>query len=200
MKNVKKVIVAALLIGLVAAPMSAAGNGTKPDKSKEAKNSVRFQLEQALSDIPNTVTGSVSVYFNVTSKGSFELLKVEGENPDLIKDVSYVLKQSAIHASKYLDGQFCVKISFINNESVSTSSIEPAKDVLRDEIAGLLSSVKTDQAGSVTILFKVKDGIFEVQKVDGNSELASAVKNTLTSNSITVPADLSGFYQVDVHF
>jgi hypothetical protein len=49
-------------------------------------------------------------------------------------------------------------------------------------------------------VFLVKDGNFELKKVEGDGQLASAVKTTLSSNAISVPAELSGYYQLDVRF
>ncbi len=200
MKNLSKFFVAALLGSLLAAaPVLAVMNGNKTDKNKVAKDVVRMQLEDALSDVANTNSGSVAVYFDITPKGSFELVEVKGANPSLNADVAKVLNSRTIRASKTMAGKYSINIDFVDNESV-TSSMLSATDELRNELCGILSSVKADEEGSVNIVFRVKDGNFELTKVKGDDQLASAVKKTLSSNQVTVPSELSGYYQLDVRF
>jgi hypothetical protein len=201
MKKIVKFVIASLLGSLLAAPsMLAAWNGNTPGKTQLAEKSVRYQLEMALSDVANNGSGAVAVYFEISPKGKFELLKVDGEKQDLIKDVRSVLNNSPIKAPKYLAGKYRVDISFVDKDNVSTSSFTSASDVLREEISSVLSSVDTYKEGSVTVVFLVKDGNFELKKVEGDGQLASAVKTTLSSNAISVPAELSGYYQLDVRF
>jgi len=198
MKKIVKIFAAALLGSLLAAPPVLAGNGSKYDKTSMAKNSVRLQLEEALTDVANTSTGTVNVYFEVSPKGKFEITDVNGANPALNRDVLNTLKSSAIFATKSIAGKYFVKIDFVNKESFASSM--SATDELREKISGALSNVTTNEEGSVVITFRVKDGNFALEKVNGNPQLASAVKNTLMANSISVPADLSGCYQLEVRF
>jgi hypothetical protein len=198
MKNVSKFFATALLGSLLAAaPVFAVKDRTKTDKIKVAESSVRMQLKAALSDVTSTNSGSVAVYFDITSKGSFELVEVKGANPNLNSDVVKVLKSHAIRTSKTMAGKYSVNIDFVNNESV-TSSLSP-KDELRNQLASILSSVKAEE-GTVNIVFLVKDGSFELKKVNGTGDLALAVEKKLTLSNVTVPSELSGYYQLDLRF
>ena len=198
MKNVSKFFATALLGSLLlAAPVFAVKDGTKTDKIKVAERSVRMQLEAALSDVANTNSGSVAVYFDITPKGSFELVEIKGANSNLNSDVAKVLKSYAIRTSKTMAGKYSVNIDFVNNESV-TSSISP-KDELRYQLSSILSSVNAEE-GTVNIVFLVKDGSFELKKVSGTSDLALAVEKKLTYSNVTVPSELSGYYQLEVRF
>jgi len=182
---------------LVASSVFAAGSGNGSNKAKSAENYVRIQLAEALSDVANTSAGLVSIYFDVNSKVGFKLLNVTGADNNLVENVKSALTHVSINTAKVLEGQYMVKIYLNSNE---TASIVSPVDALRDQISGVLASVNTDKAGKVTITFLAKDGRFEVKNIEGDDKLASVVKSTLSMNSISVPSELSGLYQLNVRF
>jgi hypothetical protein len=197
MKKVFKFISVVMFSSLL---MSASVFAKSGNDSKKAEY-IRQQLADVLSDASNDGnTGFVSIYFNVTSDKSFELLNVEGQNINLVKEVENTLKSNKIDVSTISEGKYLVKIHFVDKYA-SVSPYMPAQEVLRDKISDVLSSVSTDNGGSIDVSFIVKNGNFIVKKVEGeNRNLTSEVERILTSNSIAVPSELAGYYQLRVRF
>jgi hypothetical protein len=197
MKKGKLMMTALLGSLLVASSVFAAGSGNGSNKAKSAENYVRIQLAEALSDVANTSAGLVSIYFDVNSKGGFKLLNVTGADNNLVENVKSALSHVSINTAKVLEGQYMVKIYLNSNE---TASIVSPVDALRDQISVALASVNADKEGKVKITFMAKEGKFEVKNVEGDDKLASVVKSALSINTISVPSELSGLYQLNVRF
>jgi len=194
-----KFLVSALLSGVL---LVSSVYGTESDKSKntstDAKNVVREQIVDALSDITAPNNQEVYVHFSVSSDKGFELLKVDGANSELAKEVKSKLISENIKVTSELEGAYVIKVRFADKAEVKP---ELASDVLRKNIATALSSVEASDASSVKLTLTVKNDNVIVEKVEGSDKkVVSSVENVLAKNAIYSPAELAGTYQVTVKF
>lgn len=199
MKTVK-FFSAALLISasLVSTAIASEGDKAKSE-AKASENSVREQLSSALSNVTVADKGTVFIYFTVTSEKGFELLNVAGENKSLNDQVTSSLKSESILAPTNLKGSFVVKVLFTDKYEVNAPV--KATDVLRNEVANVLSTLNVNESTSVSLVLLVKDNTVSVSNVEGGSKyLASSIENTLNASKISVPAELAGKYEVKVQF
>jgi hypothetical protein len=81
------------------------------------------------------------------------------------------------------------------------SDLKAAENSVREQLAGVLSGVSTDETEIVNVYFSISAKGFEVNAVTGeNEELISKVKGILTSKDLAVPALLNGKYHIKVRF
>lgn len=199
MKTVK-FLVSALLSGVLLVSTANASEGEKStSSSSEAKNVMREQIANALSDITVANDQVVFIHFNVSDKKGFELVNVAGTNADLISEVKANLSKGSFTVPSELEGEYMVKVRFTDKEEVSEAV--STSDYLRAQLSDALSSVKAVGGESVKVNFSVKGNSLKVNTVEGESKwLTTSVEKALSNAKIDAPASLAGNYQVTVKF
>lgn len=199
MKTVKFFASALFISGLLVSTAIASEGDKANSELKASENSIREQLTNALSDVASSNEGVVFIYFTVSSEKGFEILNVAGENKILNDKVKSSLKGESISASSNLKGSYMIKVLFTDNYSV-TAPVK-ATDVLRSEVAEALAKLNVNESASVKLVLLVKDNSVSVSKVEGaNKSLASSIESTLNAGKISVPAELSGKYELKIQF
>lgn len=199
MKTVKFFASALLISGLLVSTAIASEGDKANSELKASENSIREQLTNALSDVASSNEGVVFIYFTVSSEKGFEILNVAGENKILNDKVKSSLKGESISASSNLKGSYMIKVLFTDNYAV-TAPVK-ATDVLRSEVAEALAKLNVNESASVKLVLLVKDNSVSVSKVEGaNKSLASSIESTLNAGKISVPAELSGKYELKIQF
>ncbi len=199
MKTVKFFASALLISGLLVSTAIASEGDKANSELKASENSIREQLTNALSDVASSNEGVVFIYFTVSSEKGFEILNVAGENKILNDKVKSSLKGESISASSNLKGSYMIKVLFTDNYAVNAPV--KATDVLRSEVAEALAKLNVNESASVKLVLLVKDNSVSVSKVEGaNKSLASSIESTLNAGKISVPAELSGKYELKIQF
>lgn len=199
MKTIKFFSSALLISGLlVSNAFASEGDKAKSDK-RLSENSVREQLTSALSDIASNTDGVVFIKFSVSSEKGFQLLNVSGENLALNDQVTDLLKRETVEVPAEMKGNFVVKVLFTDNYAVNTPV--KATDALRNDVADVLAKLNVNESASVKLVLLVKNNTLKVSNIEGASKyLASTIESSLNASKISVPADLTGKYELKVQF
>lgn len=99
-------------------------------------------------------------------------------------------------------GSFLVVASALASGEKSGSDVKKSENSVRDQLARALSKISAEDQSVAYVYFTVssKEG-FKLEKVSSLSDdLKEAVKSTLATSSISVPADLEGKYLIKVNF
>lgn len=198
MKTVKFFAVA-VLSGMMLVSSVNATESSKPVKAtvSSAGDVVRNQIVEALRFVA-PVNEEVTIRFAVNSQKGFELLKVEGRDPEVVDVVKSELINEKFEVPAGMSGVYSLKVRFSDNEiPVKTD----ASALLRNEIASVLSDVVVNEPASVKVAFSVSNSNLVIKKVEGNNKaLVSNVEKVLSEKKVVAPADLAGNYQVVVKF
>ncbi len=95
--------------------------GNNGAKAKTAELTVREQIQSSLSQLSDQDRGEVYVYFNASSKNGFELVKVTGENQELVYNVKNQLENDNISIPKDMQGNFYLKVIFADSKRVAAN-------------------------------------------------------------------------------
>jgi len=101
-----------------------------------------------------------------------------------------------------LVGSFLAVSSILANNVEGTNvEVKNAENSIREQVAGVLASVKADDNSVVYVTFTVSAKGFEVVGVNGSDAvLASEVKKVLVAESISASSLLEGKYLLKVRF
>jgi hypothetical protein len=114
MKNVKFFVSVLVSVFLLVGSVSA-NEKTERGSSASAEVSLKKQVARVVSKISTEESGSVLVYFSVTSAKGFELSDVVGENAELVNEVKKALSDKNFKVESSLEGRYKVKISFASS-------------------------------------------------------------------------------------
>lgn len=189
--------VSVALLGSVLAVSTAFGNNGLNVKNSNV--SVRDQIGSTLSNINVESNGEVYIYFNVSGKDGFKLLKVTGSDENLVKEVKNQLQNQNFVIPEGTAGSFYLKVSFKNGDVADNSLSD--EELLRKAVTAALATVNVPN-GTVTLHVTVDGNRLKVNKVDGNDQvLVSEVENTFNKSAVFVPTELTyQNYQMDIKF
>ncbi|NJO70222.1 MAG: hypothetical protein HC830_13900 [Bacteroidetes bacterium] len=127
-----------------------------------AKDAIRQQIVFALNDLDVNQNQEVMVFFKVGKAKEFVLLKVEGENPALVKKVETELRKESIRVPMILEGAYYLKVRFLK-DGIENEIVKP-EELLRDQLAEKLSSIETSESGKVSVTFLWMTILFALRK------------------------------------
>jgi hypothetical protein len=113
-----------------------------------------------------------------------------------------VMKKVVKFLSFAFVGSFLVVASALASGEKSGADVKRSENSVREQLARALSKVSVEDESVAYVYFTVssKEG-FKLEKVSSlNDGLKEAVKSTLSTSSIAVPADLEGKYLIKVNF